>query len=147
MVINLYRNTKLLNRLERTFSAVATLNGHLRDGCDVINPDIMVEFNASYLNANYAYIPDFNRYYYFREPPAVDGKTMILMLHADALYNYRDLIMKSECIADRSSSNYSPYVDDDVITSESGYEYYSRSLPFEFTPDRGSYVLICAGGS
>lgn len=147
MVINLYANTRLLNRLDRTFAPIATLDGHLREGCDVINPDIWVEYDASYLNANYAYIAAFNRYYYFREPPAVDGKRMLLMLHADALYNYRDLIRKSECIADRSSSNYNPYLDDDAVSQESGYEYYSRSLPFEFTPDSGSYVLICAGGS
>ena len=147
MQISLYSNTLLLNRLDRTFNNPITLTGELRDAMDVINPDIYVEYNASYLTRNYAYLPDFNRYYYFRQPPSVDGKRMMLHLHADALYNYRDLILKSECIAERSSSNYNPYVDDDAISSESGFEYYSRSLPFEFTPDNGSYVLICAGGS
>ena len=147
MQITLYSNTRLLNRLDRTFGSPVTLTGELRDPMNVIDPDITVEFNSAYLTKNYAYLPDFNRYYYFRNPPSVNGKLMVLHLHADALYNYRDLIMKSECIADRSSSNYNPYLDDDAISQESGYEYYSRSLPFEFTPDSGSYVLICAGGS
>ena len=146
MQIVLYNNGKLLNRLERDLNVVATLTGELREGCDVINPQIMVEYNANYLNANYAYIAAFNRYYYFSEPPAFNGKFMILYLHADALYNYRDLILKSECIAERSSSNYNPYLDDSAILKCAGYEYYSRSLPFEFTPNSGSYVLMVAGG-
>ena len=147
MQITLYSNTMLLNRLERTFNSPVTLTGELRDPMNVINPDIYVEYNASYLNKNYAYLPDFNRYYYFRNPPSVDGKRMMLLLHADALYNYRDLILKSDCIAERSSSNYNLYLDDDAIMKSSGYDYFSRSLPFEFTPSAGSYVLICAGGS
>ena len=146
MEIVLYNNQKLLNRLERDFNTVATLNGELREGCDIINPQIMVEYNAAYLTANYAYIAAFNRYYYFSEPPAIEGKFMILFLHADALYNYRDLIMKSDCIAERSSSNFDPYLDDSAILKCAGYSYYSRSLPFEFTPSDGTYVLMVAGG-
>ena len=147
MQITLYNNTKLLNRLERTFSSPVTITGSLRDPMNVINPDIYVEYNSAYLTKNYAYLPDFNRYYYFRNPPSVDGKRMMLHLHADALYNYRDLILKSDCIAERSSSNYNLYLDDDAIMKSSSYDYFSRSLPYEFTPDNGSYILICAGGS
>lgn len=147
MQIVLYNNGKLLNRLERDLNAVATLSGELREACDLINPDIFVEYNAQYLTANYAYIADYNRYYYFREPPAIEGKRMLLMLHADALYNYRDLIRKSECIAERSSSNYDLYLDDSAILKTAGYEYFSRSLPFAFEPDRGTYILMCAGGA
>lgn len=147
MQITLYNNTKLLNRLERTFNDAVTLTGELRDAMNVIDPDIYVEFNSAYLTKNYAYLPDFNRYYYFRQPPSVDGKRMMLHLHADALYNYRDLILKSDCIAERSSSNYNLYLEDDAIMKASGYDYFSRSLPYEFTPDSGSYILICAGGN
>lgn len=146
MQIILYNNGKLLNRLERDLNVVATLNGSLRESCDIINPQIAVEYDAAYLTANYAYIPAFNRYYYFSEPPLIDGKRMILLLHADALYNYRDLILKSECIAERSSSNYNQYLDDSAILKLAGYQYYSRSLPYEFKPNGGSYIIMVAGG-
>lgn len=146
MQIVLYTNSTPLNRITRSLSTVATLDGHLREGCNILNPDIRVEYNGSYIGANYAYIADFGRYYYFRESPTIEGDTMILHLHVDVLYTYATQIQNGSCIAERSSSNFDLFLPDSAYMEEAGYYYHSLSLPYNFRPDSGIYVLSTTGG-
>ena len=146
MQVILYTNTKPLNNLSRSLSAVGTITGTLREGCSILNPDITVEYNGAYLAANYAYIADFGRYYYFREAPTIQGKTMVLHLHVDVLYTYRAQIMAASCIAERSSSNFDLMLPDSAYAEEAGYYYHSVSLPYSFRPDAGTYIISVTGG-
>ena len=146
MNLVLYQNKTAVNRSTRNLTQIASITGHLREGCNILNPDIRLEYNSAYLAANYAYIPEFNRYYYFREAPTIVGKVMMLHLHVDVLYTYRSLIMAAPCIAERSSSNFDLMLPDDAYAEEAGYYYHSLSLPYTFRPDRGIYVLSTTGG-
>lgn len=146
MTINLYQNIFALNRCARSLNNPLAISGFLRDDCDIFAPDIEVEYNAAYLQYNYAFIPEYNRYYSFKESPTVSGKKMILHLEADSLWNWKNVIMNSQCIAERSSSNFDVMIEDSAVLSVAGYTYFSRSLPYEFKPDHGTYVLMVAGG-
>lgn len=146
MQLILYTNSSPLNYLSRSLSNATTITGHLRDATDILNVDVVVSYDVNYLNKNYCYIADFGRYYYFRESPTVDGKTIILHLHSDALYNYRAIIMRSPCIAQRSSSDYNLNIPDSAVISEVGYDYFTGVLPYRFTPENGQYVLTVSGG-
>lgn len=127
-------------------SGAVTVTGYLRDGCTILAPEIEVSYNATYLIKNYAYIPDFGRYYYYTMPPTIEGKVMVLHLRADSVYNYAAQIKMSQCIAERSSSHYDVYLPDSAVIGEQGYNYYSRTLPYTFDPANGEYVLTVAGG-
>ena len=121
MQITLFQNSRPLNHTRRTFTAPVTISGYLREGCDIFDPEIEIEYNASLLSYNYAQIPDYgNRFY--------------------------SVIMNSHCIAERSSSNYELMLEDSAVSAVAGYELFSRSLPYSFRPDQGIYVLIVAGG-
>lgn len=146
MQIELYRNTTPLNYVnQRALTAVATLAGHLKDACNVSDPDIEVVYNSAYVTANYAYIPAFGRYYYFRKAPTIDGHHMILHLHCDSLYTYRNSVNNSQCIAERSSSRFDPMVPDAALKEESGYQYYSMAFGEAFPCNSGTYILTVAG--
>lgn len=146
MNIIIYNNTAPLNNINRSLTTVANLNGTLKEGCDILSPDVTVEYSSSYISANYAYISDFGRYYYFRQPPTVEGKTMVMHLYADSLYNFRYQVLAADCIAERSTSRYDVMLEDSAVLGVAGYEVFSRSLPYEFSPDQGKYVLTVAGG-
>lgn len=146
MQITLSKNTKPINHMTRTFAEPVVVSGFLRDGCDIFSPEIEVEYNAAYLQKNYAHIPEYGRYYYFSEPPTIEGKKMILHLMADSLYNFRSVILSSQCIAERSSSSFDLYLTDEAVASEAGYTYFSYSLPYTFHPESGKYILAVAGG-
>ena len=146
MQITLYKNTAPLNKLSRTLGLPLTIAGYLREPCDVLNPQIEVEYNSTLLTYNYVYIPDFGRYYFINDS-SVDGKTLALSMHVDVLYTYRNIIQASQCIANRSSSHYNPDVHDDLCTYENGWDYYSGVLPYEFKASNGDYILTVAGGT
>lgn len=148
MNITLYQNTIALNKLNRTLTGAVTIAGYLRESCDILNPDIEIEYNSAYLSKNYAYIPQFSRYYTFRKPPTIDtGRGLIILhLHVDVLFTYRACITRSQCIAERSSSHYNLNFPDNAVMREAGYDHFSGVLPYTFTPQNGSYVLTVTGG-
>lgn len=147
MQIVLKRNTTPLNHCNRNLTIIATVTGHLRDGCDLLDPDIEVEFNNAYLTANYASIEAFGRNYYYRKPPTVNGNILTLHLHADALMNYLPTVLASQCIAERSSSKFNLYLNDSALLGEVGYNYFQRKITGgnSFRPDAGRYILSVGG--
>ena len=144
--IVLYKNSIPLNHARRTFTDPLTISGTPREGINPLKPEITVEYNAAIMAYNYAYIAEYGRYYSFSELPTVDGKTLKLSLKADTFYNWKSVIMKSQCIAERSSSIYELMLEDTAVSAVAGYDIFSRSLPYEFRPDMGRYVLAVAGG-
>ena len=148
MNVTLYTNTTAKNKINRTLSGGVTVAGTLRESCDMFNPDIEIAYDAGRLTKNYAYIPAFNRYYFFRKPPSIDtGRGLIIIhLHVDVLYTYRDIIERSQVIAGRSSSHYNLNFPDSAVMRESGYDHFSGVLPYTFTPENGSYILTVSGG-
>ena len=147
MDIVLYNNTFPLNNIHRTLTTVGTISGHLKEGCNILSPDITINYNSTYLAANYAYIADFGRYYYYREAPTIQGDTMVLRLEADTLYNYLSEVLNAECIAERSSNRFNLMLKDSALLGEVGFHYFSRSFTGgeSFTPDNGKYILMTGG--
>ena len=146
MQIDLYRNTTPLNYVnQRALTSVGSLTGHLKDACNVSDPDIEVIYNQAYVTANYAYIPAFGRYYFFRKAPTIIEHHMILHLHVDSLYTYRNSINNSQCIAERSSSRFDPMIPDSAVKEESGYQYYSLSFGETFEGAGNNYIITVAG--
>lgn len=146
MQITLYTQTKPYNSLARAMSNPVVVNGVLRNACDILNVEIEIEYNAVNITKNYAFIPDFGRFYYFRKPATIEGKRIVLHLHGDSLYNFRNNIYASYCVAERSSSNYDLMLPDSVVMGEQGYNIFNRVLPYKFHPERGEYILTIAGG-
>lgn len=142
----LYQNTIPLNHARRTFNNPLAIYGTPKEGINPLKPEITVEYNAAILQYNYAYIAEYGRYYSFSELPTIDGKIMHLSLKADTFWNWKNVIMRSQCIAERSSSLYDVMVEDSAVIGVAGYTYFSRSLPYTFQPDHGTYVLMVAGG-
>ena len=66
MTIKLYINRSDKNVLDKNITQVGSdITGTLRDDCSVVDPVIKVEgLAANITGVNYAYIQEFNRYYY-----------------------------------------------------------------------------------
>lgn len=145
MVIHWYKNTTPKNRLYRNLTGHLQSTGTLKESCDILNPVITMAYNAYHVNINYAYIPDFGRYY-FIEDYVIDGDLVHIRLHVDVLYTYRNVILNSDCIANRSSSSFSLGLTDDFIKAENGYRYNFSKFPYTFGGANSCYVLTVSGG-
>lgn len=147
MNITLYHNSIPKSHISRNLANAVTVTGEPKSGdsLDVLNPIITVAYKASVLTKNYVYIPDFGRYYFITDM-AIQGKTIQISMHVDVLYTYRNSVLGAQCIADRSSSIYDLMLTDTAVSAVAGYEIFSRSLPYTFRPDMGTYILTVAGG-
>ena len=82
---------------------------------DAKRPVVILNNTTSKL-ANYAYIPVLGRYYYIENLVIKNDGRLILYLNSDPLSSFWDEYKNSPCVAKRSSSNYDPYLVDDMIS-------------------------------
>lgn len=146
MVIDLYINSSENNRVSKVFSGKFELTGTLRGETNVINPEILIE-HTNPTGYNYAYIPEFNRYYFINEFTAVRNGLWRVRLAVDVLETYKTQIKQMSAIIDKQQNkgNSNLYLNDGsyVIDSRS----YNTILNFSGGFNNvGEFILITAGG-
>lgn len=146
MVIDLYINSSENNRVNKFLSDKFEMTGTLRGETNVVNPEILIE-HANPTGYNYAFIPEFNRYYFINEFTSVRNGLWRVRLAVDVLETYKSQIKQMPAIIDKQQNkgNSNLYLNDGsyVIDSRS----YNTILNFSggFN-DGGKFILITAGG-
>ena len=142
MNILLYKTTNANNDLNKTISDKVELVGALRDASSIIAPSILIQSNP--IGYNYAYIPEFGRYYYIKNITAFRKGAYIVDLKCDVLMSFKDEILNMSGIVSRLTTG-SPYVQRDILCKVT--ETHKR-IDFPATPftRNGTYILIAKGG-
>lgn len=119
MTILLYNCTAEEIKLNKSgdLTLVSTLTGTLRSGCDIINPDILIE-TATLPVFNYAYIPEFNRYYFLRNITNASKTLWNITLHVDVLMSYKEPILRLKADVSRNEFDYDLLLQDNQRTEE-----------------------------
>lgn len=146
MVIDLYINSSENNRVSKVLSDKFEMTGTLRGETNVVNPEILIE-HANPTGYNYAYIPEFNRYYFINEFTSVRNGLWRVRLAVDVLETYKTQIKQMPAIIDKQQNkgNSNLYLNDGsyVIDSRS----YNTILNFSGGFNNvGEFILITAGG-
>lgn len=144
MEIKLYNTTSEKNRLDKTLTTVATLNGVLKSDSSIINPVIMIERNAP-TGFNYVKITDFNRYYFVNDIVVNRNKLMTISLNIDVLMSYKDEIKTQNIIIDKSTSDYDLYLRDENLKTNVKTKTDIKQFPSGLSSN-GTFILITAGG-
>lgn len=145
MKIDLLKTNSEKIRVNKAFSMIKSVNGNLNESCSVINPSISFEYDSSLISANYAYIPDFQRYYYI-EDMVLDGKLINISMHSDVLMNAASNIRNSFGTIVRSNYDM-PDVIDPMVIQTSEHQIQFRSLGTIPTTPEGFYVVNIGGHS
>lgn len=142
MNILLYKTTNANNDLNKTISDKVELVGALREASSIIAPSILIQSNP--IGYNYAYIPEFGRYYYIKNITAFRKGAYIVDLKCDVLMSFREEILHMSGIVSRLT-NGDEYANRDIKTKCLETH---RRLDFPETPftRNGSYILISKGG-
>lgn len=142
MELVLYKTTDENSKLEKTLSEEISLVGALRDASSIVAPSILIQSNP--IGYNYAYVPQFGRYYYIKNITAYRKGAYIVDLKCDVLMSFKDEIKQLSGVVSRLTSG-SPYADRDVLCSVKETH---RRIDFPETPftKDGSYILIAKGG-
>lgn len=105
MILNLYRCSDAPETVSKTLTAIASNIPIKPTGSvNVLKPTIIINYNAAYLAANYAYLSDFNRYYFVGSPSVETGKQITFYLSVDVLYSWAEDIRRSPATVIRSES-------------------------------------------
>lgn len=146
ITIELYNNLTEPEHLEKTLVATTTLTGELRtDTTEVIDPVIRVKDPGSLLTGatNYAYIQEFNRYYYIRRKRSERNEIVELSLHVDVLMSFKSGIKNQTAIIRRQENNYNLYVNDGSIMVYENDYVYTKNFSAGFTVN--NWILVVAG--
>lgn len=144
--ISLYKTASENNRVVKALTSGKEMSGELRNQTSVLNPSIRIESADNISTYNYAYIPEFGRYYYISDITSVRTNCWIISLRCDVLMSYSAQIKSLRPIIEREEVGQSSgLIDSDMPISinKKVQKYY---FPKGFTKDI-QYVLTTSGGA
>lgn len=117
------------NRLDKTafLSAYEWLGGTLREESSIIAPTITVEHDG-FPDWNYAYIPNFGRYYFITDIVSVRTNLWRISFRNDPMMSYKDEIKGTYAMIGRNEHEFDRQVNDEAYPTE-----YRKSVE-EYTP-------------
>ena len=148
MEVILYRNSSENNVIGKSLAQIKKVECNLKNDVSVINPTFILYYTVNILNANYCFIPKFNRYYFIDEIVPITGDRCVVKCRVDVLESFKNNILNLDCIVDKQEKEIASnkYINDGSFVTTS--KQFNRMIEFpNGFNEKGSYVLICAGGS
>lgn len=104
-------------------------------GEDVVisSSDPMIN-DANLLSCNYAYIPEFHRYYFITEITSLHNKVWQVAMRVDVLMSYKDAIFDLECLVSRNEYRFVREIEDTLMSYR-----YDKEIT-EYIPEKGDKV-------
>lgn len=118
MQIKLYKNLSEVNTIGKTLTEESERTGTLKDGCSVLSPSVVLT-GENLSGFNYAYIPQFSRYYFIKEITSVKSGLWELSMRVDVLESYKDTIKANTAILKRQEKIWDMYINDEKFKAES----------------------------
>lgn len=145
MQIKLYYNTSDNRCINKTISGEVVITGTLRDETSIMNPEIIIK-NDVPIRYNYAYIPEFKRYYYINNIESIRHNVWKLYLKVDPLMSFKADILALKVVVNKQSSesNGDEYIDDGSLVTDNLMFKTIYNFGNGFN-DTGTYILITAG--
>ena len=144
MNLTLYKTVSDSIALDKQLELLITLSGILREQSSIIDPVILIEDIDDFLpEMNYAYIEEFNRYYYIIGVESVRQGLWRVSFHVDVLYTYKDAIRENSAIIERNENLYDLQLNDGLFKTRQNPRIVEYAFPSGF--NTWSFVLAVAG--
>ena len=145
LTVTLYNNSSAHNVVRKHKTQLRQITGVLKENCYMERITMNVKYFADYYRCNYAYIPEFHRYYYVTVE-LIEGGQVRLIMKSDALSSFYDGYKNSKIIAKRSSSHCNPNIVDTASPFKPQPIIISRRADFEFVPSSSGYCYVLTLG-
>ena len=147
--VTFYNFSKRENATYRPTGSGETYPCVLKETSSIANPEIILEMGtADAPSWNYAYIAEFNRYYFISDWVWVQNRLWSAALSTDLLATYKDEIGASELYVLRSSAANDGTIIDDYYPAKVNSVFTQVSIPAPFITDdvqRGTFVIGISG--
>lgn len=146
VTIKLYSNSSDPFVVNKNLTLKKTCTCQITESVDVDELDLTLDMDASLNLCNYAHIDLFGRYY-FLTPGVKNGNQMVMHATSDPLSSFWNSYSKSKCIAERSTSNQNPQIEDEMLPFKPKPRFIRRTVGQGFTPSSsgGCYILTVGG--
>ena len=148
MEVILYKNSSENNVIGKSLAQIKSVECNLKNDVSIINPTLVLNYTANILNSNYCFIPKFNRYYFIDEIVPITADRCIVKCRVDVLESFKNSILNLDCIVDKQENEIASnkYINDGSFVTTS--KQFNRMIEFpNGFNEKGSYILICAGGN
>lgn len=143
--IELMNNQEELNKISKSPVLVRSLSGNLRHEADIVDPEILIEFNGTLVDCNYMHIPELNRWYFITKIDSVRTNLWRVTGHCDVLKTYSQAILGTEAVIARQEHQWNLYLNDSMFKTYSNPRLQCANFPNKFTGE--SYVLVMNGAN
>lgn len=145
MQIVLLLNHSEKNKINKNLSNANYVAGTLKDETSIINPVVMMELSNP-TQYNYAYIPEFNRYYFITDITSVRNGLWRISLSVDVLESFKtEILNASAIISDTETTGLNKYMTGDVWKTNVKETTNIINFPYGLS-ENGHFILITAGG-
>lgn len=150
--IDLLKTGDALEVMNKSYTTIASnVNIVSTHSIDELTPQIIINYNSSYLSANYAYISALGRYYYIGNKSIEIGKRLLLPLSVDPLMSWRAQILKCPAMITRLEDLGAPTKIPDnklpvIPNVEEVYPTVAKNPYFEETPSTCYVITLMNGG-
>lgn len=133
--------------ITKSLTTLETLTGSLRNQSSIIDPVIEVTGIASttVTSCNYAYIPEFERYYFVKNIISIRANVWVIQCHVDVLGTYATQIKAQTAVIRRQENSWNLYLDDGIFKTYQNPKIITKAFPAGFTTQ--NFVLAVAGGN
>lgn len=129
MIISLYNTNDSNIVIDKTLTNKIDYTIKLKDNTSIINPTIILK-TETLITSNYAYIPNFDRYYYIENIEVFPNDIYSITLKCDVLMSFKDDIKNS-----------SAYVSQQTTTNKYYDNGYQSEVKKEVDIFKSDYVL------
>lgn len=98
--------------LHKSLQQVGSANCTITDNCSIKNPVLILQYNRAIIAANYAYIDEWKKYYFIKDPVVMPGGRMRIELNEDVLYTNVDALESLRVEVIRNENLVEPYLPD-----------------------------------
>ena len=145
MDIIFYNNNSENNRLIKTITQISTGAGVLREPCNLTDPSVLTAID-DVSNINYAYIADFERYYFIRKITVDRENLYRLDMHVDVLMSNKTALLDCKGVINSSTTvNANKYLNSDTWVRTEKDSTTIMRFPSGLSSN-GNFILITAGG-
>lgn len=139
MQIFIYGNDKLRNST-KTKEGGASRECLLKKDTGIVHP--IIEIKGENMSMfNYAFIPDFHRYYYIVEWTSLNAHMWQAQLEVDVLATYREHILASDAFVQYAESDYNTMIPDPRLPKSDSCQNIKYEFPLTYFDSTGCIVL------
>lgn len=146
MQITLYINNSENNTIGKTLAGALSLGEcTMREDESLLNPVLRIATASNLAGYNYAYVPEFGRYYFITDIVAEVTGVWRVSLRVDVLESFKSAILANKAVIERQEKNYNLYFSDPEWAVYENQQIMTRDFPSGFS-NSGTYYLTVAGG-